>query len=392
MGRYTSIADRVRRAADNHESGGKYSAVSIPDGFERLETEEDMKIVILPFEVKCDHNPNAKRGEFHYEHTFCVHKDVGPEEKTIVCPTSFGKACVICAEHKRMLRNPNADKDELKTLRKKERQLFCVLDLNNKDKGVQIWDISYPLFGKLLDEEIKRGEPDIACFADLVGGKYMELRFSEEKIGKTKFLKCSKITFKDRKDYPESWLDAVIDPGTCLIKTTSEQVEKMFTGNTDDEVTSRDPVRGHDDDEDAPAPRKPAKRETEDDDDAPRANKPRHNDDDDDAPAPRKPSKRDEDGDDAPPPKKPAKRDEDEDDAPPARKPAKKDDDDDAPAPRRRRGGDEDDAPPAKPSKDEAPASGGKKCPFGHKFGTDFDTTRDCEDCHIFKKCKEASK
>ncbi len=259
--RVASMRDRVRARAEKRKSEGG-GTVHLPDGVESYEFEKGKnRINILPYEVKTDHHPEAKKGELWYERTFFVHFNVGPDERAMVCPRTIGKACPICEEHTRLRKDPDADEDVVKGLRAKERQLFNVEDADHPKDGVKVLEISYHNFGKQLEKEVRDGDESNASFADLEEGKTLLVRMGTATMGKTKFLQAERIDFEDRDKIPESVLDDVVDLDACLTIPSYEELQKAMLGMEDEEKGRGTRGEGKDDD------RRSSRRERDEDED-----------------------------------------------------------------------------------------------------------------------------
>ena len=162
-----SMGDRARKKAERRKSGDWGRAVDIPEGTDKLKLGKVVSFDIIPYRVSIKNHPEGvEKGDTWFQRTFFIHKDVGPNNKTYLCPKTVGKPCPICEEHAKLRKDPDADDETLKKLRQKERELFNVIDTSDRKKGVQILDISVHLFGKLLEEELNADE-DSKCFADL---------------------------------------------------------------------------------------------------------------------------------------------------------------------------------------------------------------------------------
>src|SRR5690606_23828593 len=118
------------------------------------------RLDIIPF-LAGPGNPDADEGEVAWRRNYFVHRAVGPTKDSEVClARTFKKPCPICDDVARMDRDPRSNPKEIKELLPKKRQLFNVIDLDDPDAGIQIWDISFHLFGKLLKERIENSEPE----------------------------------------------------------------------------------------------------------------------------------------------------------------------------------------------------------------------------------------
>lgn len=240
-----SMRDRVKKRAQENKNKGAANMYSLPDGVEFYKPKKGSKSIdILPYRVSVDNHPEVAEGELWFERTVDVHFNVGPEQKSRICPKTIKKPCPICDERRDLMKEDSEENEELiKELRPRERVLYNVIDLSDQDKGVQLMDISYFCFGKQLDEEIREGDDDYADFAELVGGKTLKIRWSEESLGSNKFVKATRIDFKDRKDYDEDILDEVIDLDKLLVVYDYETLQKELHGldtSTEDKEEKKD--------------------------------------------------------------------------------------------------------------------------------------------------------
>lgn len=384
-GRSERRRSTFREYADNHTGGFDRTSVKLPEGVNvfNVKTAGRREIEIAGYIVGKG-NPHADPGEIHPERTFYTHKNVGVNEDTYICPAkTSGKKCPIC-QYVAKLKADGADKKEYEAFYPKERQLWWVWDHSEPDKGWQLWDISYHLFGKQLVEEVKNSDEEegLDFFYDLAEGMTLRLGFKEKTFNGKTFTEVSSIRFKPRdKPLPKGTTAKLACLDDLLIIHDYAKLKAIFLQEDgSDEVDSEEaedrPNRRPapaDDDDDTPPPkakRKPAPVDDDDDEPAPKAKKrpaPADDDDDEPAPAPKKksPPKDDfDDDDDEPAPKKrkPAPVDDDDEPAPKKRKPAAKDEDDDdeAPPPKKRRPAppdDDDDEEPAPRRKTKAPAA-----------------------------------
>lgn len=260
----------ARRRVNEHVVGISTTSMNLPEGVSILQIKKagTYRLDIIPYEVG-DGNPFAKKGELHYERTYFVHRGIGPENSSYVCLSkTFKKPCPICEFRSKEARNPEADEDMIKNLAPKERQLFNVIDLADTDKGVQLMEYSYHLFGKALDAKVRGGDDnEYDLFADLKEGLTVKVVFEEEKGAGYVYYKASDIEMKPRKkEYDESILEEV----TCLDEVPKEityaELKKIFlqTGETN---TDDDDVDDDDDDDVKPKPKKKPADEDDDDDD-----------------------------------------------------------------------------------------------------------------------------
>jgi hypothetical protein len=190
--RYTS----AKRTAEKAESGFASTSVKIPEGVKLFKIKEGTNLIdIIPYKVGAG-NPNADEGAYHYERTFYVHRGIGPNGDTYVClAKTDNKACPVCEYRKKMATDPDADPETIKELAPKQRQLFNVIDLKNKESGIQIMEMSYHLFGKLLNERINNDEDDEGWdrFHLPSDGFTLRVTGSKKKMGQTSSSKLRQL-------------------------------------------------------------------------------------------------------------------------------------------------------------------------------------------------------
>ena len=218
--------------------------------------------------------------------------------------------------------SPDLDGDALKKARQsigqssaKMRQLINVIDLNAAEKGIQVWDVSWHLFGKSLKTALDNMDPDedFDLFFHPKKGKTLKITATEESGGGFSFYDCSTISFKPRK---EPYDMAVIEDAHCLdamLKIpTYEQLLRIYLQIPDDEPLPVEDAHGRRTFVPAGGGNGVRKKPQDDDDldDLPpvRASRSAPADDDDDAPPPvrkaKPPAQDEDDEDDAPPPKR----------------------------------------------------------------------------------------
>ena len=73
-----------------------------------------MLIDILPYEAG-EGNPWAEPGNLHWERTYYVHKGIGANGDTIVCPrmTAKEERCPICEARLKLMKEGDEDNEEL---------------------------------------------------------------------------------------------------------------------------------------------------------------------------------------------------------------------------------------------------------------------------------------
>ena len=231
--RYNSAKER----AEKHERKFEPTALNVPDGVElfRFTKAKTYKLDILPY-IASKGNHYCDEGLMHYERTYFVHSIPTPDGRRSYCclaKTFRRKACPICEELSKAERSGKVDQATLEGMVAKERQLFNVIDLDEKEKGVQIFEFNFWEFGRHLDAKV-RAKDKYEGFYHLEGGRTVEVTTSEGKfMGITRY-KPDNIEFEEREDYAESMLDKTI----CLDELPKElpydELRRIFVEGTAD--------------------------------------------------------------------------------------------------------------------------------------------------------------
>jgi len=366
--RYTN----AREQANKQSLGFVPAYLKLPKGASLFKPKTGVMLLdILPFEAGKG-NPNADEGMLHWERTFSAHRGIGANSDSFLCPRLLNKKpCPVCEHRLHLVKAGDEDDEDLiKDLAPKTRQLFNVLNLKDPDKGVQIWDMSYFLFGESLYKRLRDADEgdEWENFFFLEGGLTLKIGFSERSFGGASFHEVDTIDFKPRKrDYDDDILEQVHVLDDLLVIPDYDELKETFletTGDDDDDDEPKAKKRHSDDDDDDDDEPKAKRRslpaddddDDDDDDDEPKAKKRHVEEDDDDEPPKKKAARNGDDDDDDEPPKAKKKTptdddddwddvDGDDDDEPKAKKKAKDDDDDDS--------DDDDDEPKGKKSKSD---------------------------------------
>ena len=368
----------VSRNAERQARGvSQYGYLRLPKGVNIFKEEPRTRIEldVIPYVVTGDNHPDkdeeyaiAVKGELWYKRPYWLHRGVGPDNQSVVCPSSVGKPCPICEYRAQLLKDgARWDDDTVKALKPSMRNLYVVIPKNNKNypEEPHIWDISQFLFQDKLNEEIQENE-EYETFPDLEEGYTLRIRFAEGTFGSNKFAEVSRIDFIERKkSYDESILDKIPSLDDMLEILPYPTIEAMFFGNMSPD---EDEEEEYDDEE------KKKKRKVEEDEDI-----------DDDMEEEEDEDGEDEDDEDI---------DEDEDD-----EDIDDDDDDEEDDEEDEDEEEERDEKKSKksPLKRQHPHSkvtkgkGRNKCPYGHEFGVDNNSYDDCVSCEVWEKCLEAS-
>jgi hypothetical protein len=238
----------ARNRAETHRSGYESSALNLPVDVKlfKLDKAGTRRIDIIPYHVgQGNPGPGADPGSLYFERTYFVHRSIGADQTTYVCPAkTANKRCPICEYRAKLVKDPDADEDEVKALAPKERQLWNVIDLDEPDEGIQVWDISYHLFGKLLDQYVKDADADedIEYYADPVDGKTLKLGVAEKSFGGRSYYEVLTIGFKDRKTkYDKSTIDAAFCLDDLVQVLPHDKLKAIFFQAEDEDVEDDEP-------------------------------------------------------------------------------------------------------------------------------------------------------
>ena len=223
----------AQSAVENSKKG--FFRTSVDPGpdttFFKLEKDVSRRIDVIPYVVKSDDNPEANKGDDWYERTYWVHKPVGPNNNSYVCPAkTHNKPCPIC-EKVEELSDAGEDKVLINSLRPKRRQLWNVIDTESPGEGIQLWDISYHLFGKELIDTIANADEDdgYEYFADIEDGFTLKLGVEAKSFDGNSYSEVRNINFKPRKEpYAEDIIDKAIDLDSILIVLEYDKLKSIF--------------------------------------------------------------------------------------------------------------------------------------------------------------------
>jgi hypothetical protein len=331
--RQARLRDKTRRNADKKDRGGNSKGVldlsRVEVDFYKPKKGRNL-IDIIPYTIKTKKHPDvaagdAEIGDPDYVLDIFVHRFAGPAENTFVCPLrTYGKPCPICEEMK-ALNEGGGDKDEISKLRPTRRVFYNLIDLDDDEEKIKLFEVSHFLFEKELLEAAENEEDELVVFSDLEEGRSVSFRTSEKEFSGNSFFEFKSFQFKERDEpYDDEIQEQAHSLDEMLVVADYDTMRKAFYGLDDDEdeeVEEEKPKRSS-------KKRKGKAPETEVGDE--------------------------EDGDDA---------------------------DEEV--------GEDEDVEEEKPkrTKKAAAKSKGNKCPAGGTFGKDCDEFDECADCELWDEC-----
>lgn len=226
--KYSSLRGAVGAGKEQLEQKGRGGALDVGE-LKFWKPKKGVNLIdIIPYEVSIERHPKGiLPGELFQQLVYKIHFGVGADNKTVACPASVGKKCPICERRAELFKDPNADKEELDELRAKDRIAFNIIDLNDQDAGVQVFDMSPHLFANILYEEIEAEDRFQSVF-DLDGGFTIKARFGEKKMGKTTFLECTRVDFEERDAYGDDVVADTLDLDLALNIMDYKKLEALF--------------------------------------------------------------------------------------------------------------------------------------------------------------------
>jgi hypothetical protein len=247
------FAGRTARSMEKPKNA--YGYLKIPNELNVFKTEASTEVVfdILPYPVtdknhmdNRKYEDDAQEGNFWWKRPIKVHKNVGPEDTTIICPTTIGQKCPIC-EHGSQRRKAGDEWEEIKDIFPKDRTIFliCIVDASECEIDYPVGEVflldqSYHTFTKYLLEEVDRAI-DNDNFPDPYDGLSLRVFWRGKKIGKNNFNEAGKIDFEEREvQYEEDFVNQLPSLDDTLIILDYKEIQALYFGMEDLDDTDVD--------------------------------------------------------------------------------------------------------------------------------------------------------
>jgi hypothetical protein len=381
------FAGKISENANSRKRGSGYGYLNLPKGVDLFIPTEDSKVLmdILPYEVTDhehpDKNPSkeiAVEGTLWYKRPFKIHRNVGVNKKTVICPRSFSKRCPIC-DYRDELISDGYDKNKVNidATRPSERNAYAIIvkEIDEKPQSdkIRIFDFSDYFFQEILEEQGKAADIDkFNIFPDHEEGYSLRVRFAKSDFGP----KSTRFDFVERDEqYTDDILEEVPSLDELFETLPYDDLKLMFMElpvDEEEEEEEERPVRKKRNER-----KKRRLEEKEEDEELEEEEEEEEEDEDleeeeEEKESPRRKKKNlgkrkhrtkvEEEPDE--------EEDEDED---------LEDEEEEEPVRKKR----------TKRTTKTKPKSKRKKCPSGHKFGTDNEAFDDCDECPIWNECAE---
>ena len=235
----------VRDAARKNQERGALSHINTPQDMELIRVKGQLsRWVILPF-IAGKGNPHADEGCEHYNRTYYTHNAIGINRETVVCPRkSIGAKCPICEMRDKLAEDWSNNEREVKALKVRKRQLFLVVDLKDTDKGAQLFEYSWHLFGKRLEAEILNAEDDeveaYENFYDPEDGMMLKVSWEEKSLEKNIFYEADSIGFKSRPSVDSDLFEDTPCLDDLLLIKDYDELKKMLLEMDDEDAEEED--------------------------------------------------------------------------------------------------------------------------------------------------------
>lgn len=351
-------------------------------------------ISILPYIIATKKHPmvrtgDAEVGDDDFVLEVWVHRFIGEAKADIICPKKmWGKPCPICEQREIYL--DRGKEKEAGKCKPQKRAFYNIVDEDDRDKGVQIFQESYVNFqDEMMNDAGDTDDGELVDFWDFKKGRSIKFRAEEAFFNKNKFFEYRSFKFSKREPLPESFKKDIIDLDKCMVIKTYDEIKALYYGEDVDVSDVNDEEEDEDEVEDEkPQTTKKSSKKVEDEDeededededeDDDEVDEDDEEDDEDDEPEEEeKPKAKAKIGKKAEPVKE-AKGDKK------STKHPVDDDDDDIFE------GEDSTLETAKKVASKAKPKG--DCPFGHEFGKDCDKFDDCEECDKYTACYKAKK
>jgi len=238
-----SIRDKAREAASSKEraSGGLDTLKDLPQDIEFWKpktgkgTKGENNFSIIPYVVSIENHPYQTVGELWHECTYWVHKvGAGEDNKRFICLAktlqSDENKCPICKYREALMKN-GSDPELADSLKPKQRQIFNILDHDDEDKGIQLFEMSPHVFGFMLDDEdAAQSEKkfDGKFYGDVQDGLMVCARFDQGSFQGHKFPEIARIDFEERDDLSDDLITEAVDLDSCLRILSYDEMNSKF--------------------------------------------------------------------------------------------------------------------------------------------------------------------
>jgi hypothetical protein len=259
-----NFRDKIKGQVEKSKESGKknYGYLKIPKGINVYSVDIPKKLMdlkvkfdIMPYIVKDAKHPDrelgAEVGGAWWRRPVKVHRNIGVNNESVICPTTIGKKCPIC-EHQKKISGEGATKEEVKALSPSYRSIFIVRPKEDKnfEDDYHVFDISDYNFYTPFMVDVEEG--DQYNFPSLDDGMTIECKFHKESFMGNSFPQAIRTYFRDRDEqYGDEVLDEVPNLDDMIQILSYEDLKiKYFEIDEDEEDGGK--LEDDDDDDDEP--------------------------------------------------------------------------------------------------------------------------------------------
>lgn len=234
------MSRRVQESYDSRESSGRGELYFNRDKtqgvpFWKCEASSEEHVIdIIPYCVG-DNDPKLSKGEVNYLLDIWVHRGIGANESTYICPArNYNKPCPICDHIKELKRDGEYDEELVKSLYPKRRTIYNILCYDSEKeerRGIQIWEVAHWFIERHIAPLARAPKSGgFIPFADATMGK--SIAFTKQ--AKTEFIGHKLV---DR-DYEIT--DEILEQAYCLDELIDvlpyDELYKIYHGKSDTET------------------------------------------------------------------------------------------------------------------------------------------------------------
>jgi hypothetical protein len=200
------------------------------------------RIVIVPYKIKINTHPmvaagKMEKGDIDYLMDIHIHRNVGAANSEVVClKMDYNKKCPLCMQA--MEYKDKGMKKEYDALKATRRVVYNVIDADDPQKGIQIFNVSHYLFEEPLISE-SRAYGEHIDFADPEDGKIIKFRGVKVKKNNQEYLEYESFRFEER-DRDTKVTDEMIDEAHSFDEYitihTADELERILYGEDEPEA------------------------------------------------------------------------------------------------------------------------------------------------------------
>lgn len=242
------MAERTKESSERKDDSGKFRNIfKTVEGLELWKPKSGSHIIdIIPY-ITGGNDPHLPKDEPAYVLDLWVHRMVGVNEDSVICPArNYDQPCPICEHQAELRKAEDYDEELVKSLSPKRRVVYNIICYDTKEeeeKGVQVFEVAHWFMEEnLLPLTTSQRTGETIAFADPDNGKSISFEiedsnFKDKQTGQSvKSLKYKGHRFEDR-NYKIS--DEDLDDAFCLDDIIEvlpyDEIYKMYWGDVPEE-------------------------------------------------------------------------------------------------------------------------------------------------------------